>query len=58
MALLHRIESAAEQIGVGRSTLYELIARGEVKTVHIGRRALVTDDSLRAFVDRLLAEQS
>jgi hypothetical protein len=30
-----------------------LAARGEVDVVHIGRRALVTDDSLKAFVQRL-----
>jgi len=30
--------------------IYQLAAKGELEFVHIGRRALVTDDSLRAFV--------
>lgn len=51
--LLHRIERVAEQLDVGRTTVYEIVKRGELQTVHIGRRALVTDESLRAYVGRL-----
>jgi hypothetical protein len=29
------------------------VSRGEVQTVHIGRRALVTDESLNAYIERL-----
>ena len=51
--LLHRIEGVAAQLDVGRTTVYEIVKRGELATVHIGRRALVTDESLRAYVERL-----
>jgi excisionase family DNA binding protein len=54
--LLHRIEGVAAQLDVGRTTVYEIVKRGELQTVHIGRRALVTDDSLRAYVARLAAD--
>ncbi len=51
--LLHRIESVKLALDVGRSTIYRLIDDGELQTVHIGRCALVTDESLRAYVERL-----
>lgn len=51
--LLHQMTEAAALIGVGRTTMYDLAARGEVEVVHIGRRALITDESLQAFVERL-----
>jgi excisionase family DNA binding protein len=56
--LLHRIESVAAQLDVARTTVYEIVKRGELQTVHIGRRALVTDQSLRAYVERLTTEQT
>jgi excisionase family DNA binding protein len=54
--LLLPMAEAGEQLGVGRTTMYDLAARGEVEVVHIGRRALVTEESLSAFVDRLRAK--
>jgi excisionase family DNA binding protein len=44
---------AMESLGIGRSTLYELIEKGELKKVNIGRRSFITAASLKAFVDRL-----
>lgn len=34
--LLLRIDEAAAELGISRSTFYELIARGEIATVRIG----------------------
>ena len=45
--------SAADKISVGRTTIYGLVERGELKTVKIGRRALITAESLEAYVQRL-----
>ena len=39
--------------GVGRTTVYELIKRGELTQVHVGRRSFLTAKSLAAYVDRL-----
>ncbi|WP_426265163.1 helix-turn-helix domain-containing protein [Sphingomonas sp. PWP1-2] len=36
--------------GLGRTKLYELIGNGRLKTVKIGRRTLVSTDSIRALV--------
>jgi excisionase family DNA binding protein len=39
--------------GIGRTTVYELIKRGELTQVHVGRRSFLTAKSLAAYVDRL-----
>lgn len=44
--------------GIGRSTLYELITRGEVIKVNIGRRGFITADSLDAYVERLTSRSA
>ncbi len=51
--LLHQISEVQRAIGVGRTTVYGLISEHQLDVVHIGRRALVTDESLRAYVARL-----
>lgn len=44
---------AGRLLAVGRTTIYELIARGDIDTVHIGRSARVPVCSLDAFVAKL-----
>jgi hypothetical protein len=41
--------------GIGHTTLYDLIKRGELIKVNIGRRGFVTSESLAAYVDRITA---
>jgi predicted DNA-binding transcriptional regulator AlpA len=43
----------AELGGVSRTTVYELVNRGELVKVNIGRRGFITGESLAAYVDRL-----
>jgi excisionase family DNA binding protein len=50
--LLLDVREAASVLGIGRSTLYELIADGEIEVVHIGRPARVPVAALHEFVDR------
>jgi excisionase family DNA binding protein len=40
--LLLRVSEAAELLGISRSTFYQLIARGEVPVVRIGRTVRVS----------------
>lgn len=40
--MVYSVAEAAELLGVSRSTAYELVARGELATVRIGRRRMVT----------------
>jgi excisionase family DNA binding protein len=56
--LLCPVEEAAQLLGVGRSQAFELISRGELESVKIGRRRLVPRDAIDAYIRRLRAEQS
>lgn len=47
------IPAATGYLGVGRSTVYELIAAGELETVKIGARRLIVAASMDAYIERL-----
>jgi excisionase family DNA binding protein len=51
--LVLTVEQAAEQLGIGRTLMYALIASGDVESVRIGRLRRVPADALDAFVFRL-----
>ncbi len=52
--LLHPIPEAAEVLGgIGRSTLYEKIASGEIAAVKVGRRTYIAHDELERYVGAL-----
>ncbi len=53
--LLLTIFEAAQLLSVGRTTVYELIERGELRTVHIGRSCRVPVVAVTDYVERLLA---
>ncbi len=46
-------DSRAELGGIGHTTLYDLINRGFLVKVNIGRRSFITAESLAAYVDSL-----
>jgi len=50
--LAYRIRDAATALGIGRSTLYELIKDGEIAIVKVGSRTLITATELAGFLDR------
>jgi excisionase family DNA binding protein len=54
--LLYRPEEAAQVLGLSRARLYELMARGEVRSVKIGASRRVPLADLEAFVQRLRAQ--
>lgn len=49
--LLARPEEAAAMLGVGRSTIYEMLRLGELPVVHIGRSARIPIQALRRWVE-------
>lgn len=51
--LLPYDEAMAKLGGIGRTTLWELVNRGELVRVNVGRRGFITAKSLAAYVDRL-----
>ncbi len=48
--LTYTVGEAAKAIGVSRGLAYELVRRGELRTVHVGRRVLVPRDAVRDFL--------
>lgn len=43
-------EEAAEALGVGRTTIYELLASGRIASIRVGRRRLVPIWAIDAFL--------
>ncbi|KQM19713.1 excisionase [Novosphingobium sp. Leaf2] len=47
------VSDAARMLGVGRTKLYDMIAKGEILSMQIGTRRLVNVASIRALIERL-----
>lgn len=45
------ISSAAKALGLGRTSIYELINAGRLETVKFGRRHLIKTTSIRRLID-------
>lgn len=55
--LANRIPDACRRLGVGRSSLYELIKSGDLRTIKIGTRTLVPESELqRIITERMQVE--
>lgn len=48
--LAHSIPEACRILGAGRSTIYELIAAGELRSFRIKSRRLISAEALAQFV--------
>lgn len=48
--LVHTVSEAAELLGISRAFAYELVARGELPVIRLGRRRLVPKRALLALV--------
>jgi excisionase family DNA binding protein len=51
--LAYGVAEAARAAGIGRSTLYEALASGELSARKLGRRTLIPADELRRFLAAL-----
>jgi excisionase family DNA binding protein len=47
---LYTVVEAAQLLGLGRSTMYELVRRGEIASVRLGRKLLITPSTLEALL--------
>jgi excisionase family DNA binding protein len=45
-------EEVADQLRVGRTKVYELLASGKLRSVKIGRRRRVSPGALEEFIER------
>jgi excisionase family DNA binding protein len=50
---LYAVPETCQRLSIGRSTLYELIADGQIKAVKIGRRTLIPHEELERYVASL-----
>ena len=50
--LLLTVSEAAQRLGIGRSLLYELLAEGQIESIHVGRLRRIPIDALADFIDR------
>lgn len=52
---LHTIPQTAQRLGISRTSVYDLIAAGQLRVVDVGTgrspRTRVRDDDLQAFID-------
>jgi excisionase family DNA binding protein len=55
--ILHTIPSATAELGIGRTTLFHLIATGALPARKIGRRTLIAHDDLVEFAKTLGAAE-
>ncbi|MFG1349676.1 helix-turn-helix domain-containing protein [Xanthobacter autotrophicus] len=55
--LLVSLPDAAKALGVGRSTIYELMRAKKLESVAVGRRRMIPEVAIRDYVDRLRASQ-
>ena len=56
--LLLRIPEVAETLGIGRSKIYELIATGELPTIHVGRAVRISVSTLQKWVEEREQQES
>lgn len=55
--LSYSVTQAAEQLSVGRSTMFELIKAGDVLAIKIGRRTVVPATSIETYLFNRIRER-
>jgi excisionase family DNA binding protein len=43
---------AAQELGIGRSLLYELLADGQIESIHVGRLRRIPTDALTTYIEQ------
>lgn len=52
------IDDAARVIGVARSMLYEIVARGDLPSFKLGRRRMILAKELETYINRVAVENA
>lgn len=47
------VEAVMARLSVGKSTVFALITSGELRSVKVGRRRLVSEAALREFIQKV-----
>ena len=56
--ILYRPAEAAKAIGISRSRIYELIARGEIPSIRVGGVVRVPVASLQGWVNQKISDRA
>ncbi len=48
---MHSVEETAKLFGVSKQTMYRIINRGELPAVKVGKRIVVPDSAIAAFIE-------
>lgn len=51
--LTYSITDAANILGIGKTKLYSILAKGDIRAKKIGKRTLIRHEDLKAFIDNL-----
>ena len=54
--LLYSVEEAARLLGLGRTSMFHLVTRGEVGSVKIGRCRKIPREALAEYIERLRSD--
>lgn len=54
--LAHSVNEACRRLGIGRTTLYELIEAKEIQPFKIGRKTLIPEAELRRVIETRMAQ--
>ncbi len=54
--LLLTIPQVQDELGIGRSSVYEMIKSGQLSTIHIGRSVRIPRAALEEWLEKRLAE--
>jgi len=52
MRAAHTVKQTLQMLPIGRSTLYKLVATGELRSVKVGKKILIPDSAIHEFVER------
>lgn len=55
--ITYGVEDACQQLAIPRTALYQLISNGEIQSIKVGKRRLITRRALEQFVARKEKEQ-
>lgn len=47
------VEAVAERLGVGRTTVFQLMASGQLRSAKVGRRRLVSEAAICEFIAKI-----
>ncbi|WP_031470165.1 helix-turn-helix domain-containing protein [Sciscionella sediminilitoris] len=51
------VEEAAHQLGIGRTSMYDLVRKGAIESVRIGNLRRIPTEAITAYVQRLTEQQ-